>query len=239
MTTILTNGEYLIGDHRLTIGVNPKSRAIDVNTGGTARLGLLSDHRTKIHLFKDMLSIMHPEKHSDRGVAFGMAGSSIEIDKVLELMRFSSANVIEPRVLGNKIASICNPIGTIGMLILFESGASCTIVLSAMSNIGRPVVKLFPKGKIVSIGSGSTIHKALGDLIPKDITPEELMILSAGSDKHTSPSYSVYGRNENILYSIVRQKSDDVKRRFKEIMTTRLDYQHHKVKIHTNTFKDE
>ena len=239
MTTILTNGEYLIGDHRLTVGMGADRRGIDINTGNSSRLGYLTDHRVKIHLLDDKVKLFNPKNTSDYAVAFGLAGSSVEINKVIELTRVMKSSSIELRVLGDKITAIRNPSVTFGMLVLFKSGACGTITFTPMGNGSKSTTKLFPKGKIVSIGSGSTIHKALGDLLPKDITAEELIILSAGSDKHTSPSYSVYGRNENILYSIVRQRPDEVKRRFKEIMTTRLEYQRHKVKIHTNTFKDE
>lgn len=239
MTTILTNGKYIIADHRLTETIGHSERELDIRTGGKDRLMTLSDRRIKIHRFDNRINVFHPNNKENRAVAFGMAGASVEIDKVNELMKFSSIHTVTVRELGKKIIDICNPRAVFGLLILFESGDSITVTFSPIGKTSKMEIKLFPKGKFVSIGSGSAIHKALADLIPKNMTLEEMFILSCGSDKHTSPSYSVYGVKEDILYAVVQLEPDEAKRRFKEIITTRLNYSSQRVRVHANVFKDE
>lgn len=238
MTTILTDGNYLIADHRVTETRGRNHRLVDLHRPASKRIGLLNDFRKKLQLFPESTIFRNPRNPKARAVAYGLAGGVREVDQVINLVESMTGCDVDARELISSIVTVCSPRVMISLIIVFDDHTSMKTSFMPVVSETKTTTEYGVAGKFMSTGSGSTIHRTLKSLLPKDITLEEMFILSAGSDRSTSPSYSVYGVKEKTLYMVVSPSPAEIKKKFKEIMTSRLQYDRLNIRNYVNSFED-
>lgn len=214
MTTIVSNGHFLVADHRVTrfVSANEKSATIDLNTGFTPK-ERVDDTFTKIHLVKPGSVITNDGTYIE---AFSVSGNSLASGQIHEIIKLQKGRPIE---LVNLIELLTvTPFVKNSAIVAITS--NCTTIRVEIGSSGRLESFTFSPGKFASSGSGSTIVDLATSNIKNDssLTPGDILLFAAAGDPNTSPSYSVYSQSEKILYQIVSPRYSEFRKSYQRVL---------------------
>ena len=214
MTTIISNGHFLVADHRVTrfVPVKEKSTTIDLNTGQCPK-ERVDDTFTKINLLKPGAVVA---KDGSCVEAFAVAGNAMANGQLLELVKLQKGRSIELLDLIELL--------TVTPFVKDSSVVAVTTkretVRVEIGSAGRLESFLFEPGDVATSGSGSTIADFAAANIEMDgsITMGDLLLFSAAGDPNTSPSYSVYGTQDKVLYQIVSPQYSEFRKSYQRVL---------------------
>lgn len=200
MTTIVTNGRYLLADHRAGIGYKVIPDLVnDERSYDPIEITYNSDRILKILLSQDNFNLKLLDSQVE---AISFAGTIEDIVKYKTLM--SS--------LKDKPLPIYD-FRNLAMDIISKSKSTLIGVTSKynaftidFSDPGAPI-DIIDEDKVLYVGSGAR-HISTMRRLTKINGLEDMMMVASHLDPDTSPSYSVYGVEEKILYTrVIRDKS--------------------------------
>lgn len=214
MTTIISNGYFLVADHRVTrfVPVKEKPTTIDLNTGQSPK-ERVDDTFTKINLLKPGEIITKSGTYIE---AFAMAGNSLASGQLLELVKLQKGRPIELLDLVELL--------TVTPFVKDSSVVAVTAkretIRVEIGSAGKLESFLFEPGDVATSGSGSTIADFAAANIKMDgsITMGDLLLFSAAGDPNTSPSYSVYGTEDKVLYQIVSPQYSEFRKSYQRVL---------------------
>lgn len=217
MTTVICYNGYMVSDHRSTIVIKKDEAKINIVTKEQDKIADISDSRVKIFLPRHGVRVI--DHKGPMVKAFGCAGSSEEVKKVRNFISFLKPDEYSLNDLFRTIQTVCGIKTSIAVLMLMDDGTSR---MKTFQN-EKMTSAVFGKNDIGCIGSGSSIIKGLRHVLPETVHIEELFALSAMTDKYTSPSYSVYSLQDNVLYTSVIPSIQYLREKA-QLLLSRLDF---------------
>lgn len=200
MTTILTDGRYLCGDHRTT---NNFSGRTDIETG-IKKSTMYNDVSVKVHLLPPESRITIEKEH--RVLALGFAGLSIGGQRFMDALKILGDKPLE---FSQVIALSYGFLGDRGLSMI---GVTDTFHSFRVTSGTNGKIELIKPDHWLMLGTGTDIINAVTDVVEVNkvgLTHQDLMLAAARCDKGTSPSYSVFGVAERVFYpSVIPSKKD-------------------------------
>ena len=197
MTTIVSNGDYLIADKRTTTSMGAKQHREDASS--------------KIH---HRIKATYASKEVSAYAFSGNVQVFQRMNRVIEKTKCFDALI--------EVGQCLNLAGeaTIGMLLLYKEGGCVRIVFnsrrngkdaSEVSSFGNVVITECPRGSYLGIGSGW--HRFVHSSVYMVATPTVLdaFLFGAYLDDGSSTDYDVFGREENALISRNVPSEEEVK----------------------------
>lgn len=210
MTTIITDGSYLLADHRVCNTVPVLAEMVNDEMGDDViDIEMSCDRMLKIipcdHLHNLILDGARVE-------AIAFAGKVSDVEKYLALLE---SFYISPVELGRFQLSSRRVVGPTNTTMVGVTSDHRGFTVT-FTNPAEPI-EIINSNEVIYVGSGArhiaTIRKLI--CVP-DL--EDMMMIAASIDEATSPSYSVYGVNEKTLYTRVTRTKEYADQRVKEIL---------------------
>lgn len=214
MTTIVSNGHFLVADHRITRFVNgaDKKNTLDI-TNGQVPDELVEDIRMKIELVKPGLVITKAGSYVE---AFAIAGNAMAAGYILDIIKLQHGRPIELVDL-IELLTVTPSVRNTTVLAISKDAQTTKVEISSSRVVTSYV---FAPGKIISAGSGSdAVNCATLNLnLISPVTLGDLVSFAAACDPNTSPSYSVYSRDEKILYTSVIPDYSEFRKSYQRVL---------------------
>ena len=208
MTTIVSNGYYLIADHRRSSSENSVIRnllALQVDSHDKAsvirkkKFSIYKDIAEKIFFLETPIPCLN--KEAGKVIAFACAGPMLMIDKFIKIILLYSktSDSLEQFM---KLLEMFQPFsGSMSCLMVTDKSFTVEAVFSGNKTFS---VKFKYHTPGTSVMEGSGYGKIQNLHIPLAKTPpQDLFYMAQFMDVYTSPSYSVLGVRENQYYPFV------------------------------------
>lgn len=206
MTTLIVTPDYFIADNRTTYSfVEQNSFTIKneklVIESRETRCDQFKDNVIKIVLTKEDETFMLGTK---RVVAWGFTGDYSVINivekAINETKHLNEFDFLIAFLLG--LSDTCR-----AEIVFYFTNGNCFIL-----NLFNKTTKSFIDNYCLILGSGRTTVNNLALTVSEEkFHPRDLFTLAFISDKHTSHTYSVFGRKENMFYPLVDEGLDNIK----------------------------
>lgn len=206
MTTLILTPDYFIADNRTTYSF------VEQNNFTIKNEKLVIDYReTRCDQFKDNVIKIILTKEDEifmsgtkRVVAWGFTGdySTINIVKkaINETKHLNEFDFLIAFLVG--LSDTCR-----AEIVFYFTNGNCFTL-----NLFNKTTKSFIDNYCLILGSGRTTVNNLALTVSEEkFHPRDLFILAFISDKHTSHTYSVFGRKENMFYPLVDEGLDNIK----------------------------
>ena len=208
MTTIVSNGYYLIADHRRSSSENSVIRnllTLQVDSHDKAsvirkkKFSIHKDIAEKIFFLETPIPCLN--KEAGNVIAFACAGPVLMIDKFIKIILLYSktSDSLEQFI---KLLEMFQPFsGSMSCLMVTDKSFTVETIISGITT-STVKFKYHTPGTSVMRGSGYGKIKNL--YIPLAKTPpQDLFYMAQFMDVYTSPSYSVLGVRESHYYPFV------------------------------------
>lgn len=201
MTTIFANGDYLVADHRVSIFMDsPEENHIAASTGEKPR-AVQDDILLKIRLV-EKTNLRSANGH--KILAYAFAGFTEVEGAFKNILEHSKPSRITDwvRVLKDTAIAVGDGGQEVSAIVcLTDAGETDEYALNPDGTVD---IVTYPNGKICLQGSGGDkVQRAVEPWNLSCPSPAHVMALAHRLDEDTAPSYSVYGRNESMLYTCV------------------------------------
>lgn len=239
MTTVISNGHYLIADHRRGTTETSKFRNHQV-AHTNIRTGELNLRREKeIYISRDIAEkifllpqTLSSDKHGNiiAIATYGLSqGAENFLDRVLWFIKSKSfpeksLNILLDIPMFNDVKL------PLGVVMVTDTSHTVALDLKLVSNKMTFKINVLKPGVMFIGGSGGAKIKSLSLPVQK-FTPEELFLVAQYLDPHTSPSYGVLGVSEKKYYPFVLEPIKTLRERSKKIIIDNLSHNHN------NTYK--
>lgn len=209
MTTIITDGKFLIADHRMSITHPNGTEAMDIANGCSTK-SAISDSLVKIKLCTEETQVYCRD---DRIVAYALAGSTS--------VCIGFRNWVARQVGRCSIQTFLDSNYSLG------NAPNATMIAVAangnMHHIDFVTGQTSYSGPTITIcrGSGMSGYNFLMNEYTeffRNLTLEERFLMAAMLDEHSSMSYSVYSIKDAIFYPFVLVKQEQIDERRKDLM---------------------
>lgn len=210
MTTIISNGSYLLADHRRTTSYTLSERLLKNEDGHPPTAGA-SDTADKLMVLKEDTILKIRDK---RIIAYGLAGPVGTINTFNDIVKYGAG---KDRQLAEVIRLLTSlHIRTVSIAGVFVLEDNTSVTMNKVHNVFT--YENHKKDEVCYVGSGTRFLSAMKDLLPKNLHISDYMALACAVDKHTSPTYAVYGVKENHLYSRIDPGKEHILDRYKTLM---------------------
>lgn len=214
MTTIIATPNYLLADHRGTITIDDAPETFCLSGNGAS---YITDQQ-QVYAFDDTLKIYLVDNKYNfyykgaRLIAYTGAGNTAFFNELKSTLEFLKN--------GNDLLSLvkCYYGTHTPDIVFYLDDGSCIVVKDVN---GKRDTKYFSSDNNYSvvIGSGGAAKHALdidhGQF--RELQINDAYSIIAVTDKHSSLSYSVFGRRENILYTVVSEPVEEFTKRGLEL----------------------
>lgn len=201
MTTVVSNGYYLIADKRLT-HTNPR-RAIDPDTNALSTLTAIFDDEVKLFSGENVRYTVNDVKV----MAFGLAGDITEAERFM--FAANDGCLLDFCSRYTKLMALKSEKNEFGVLCLMEDHTSVLIEFTHQArDLFADVVytaSLSEPGMPLCIGSGASGFKQIfrnglfDELALMGAHPLNIFLAMASLDIHSSTSYDAYSLEEDKL----------------------------------------
>ncbi len=208
MTTIVTNGHYLIADHRVTNNFKIESSTHVIEN----QKETMYDTHNKIFVIPIDKVVTLKDK---RIKAFAYAGSAGVYAYLVELIKTSKDTNIN---LYQALRTLSKYEHGQFIAVNYDS-TSTKAILKGFHNNGSYLQCVNEIGKLIIVGSGSEPVSELLFKIGSGYNIVDAFHTAVMFDNYTSPSFSVFGVEENHLFTNVLYPIEEIKKSFDRIMT--------------------
>lgn len=208
MTTIVSNGFYLIADHRRSSSESSVIRnllSLQVDSHDKAsvirkkKFSIHNDIAEKIFMLETPISCLN--KEAGNVIAFACAGPVVLIDKFIKTITLYSKTSDSLEQFFKLLEMFQSLPGSMSCLMVTDKSFTVEALITG-SATSAVKFKYHTPGTSVMRGSGYGKIKNL--YIPLAKTPpQDLFYMAQFMDVYTSPSYSVLGVRENQYYPFV------------------------------------
>ena len=224
MTTIISNGKYLLADHRIT-GQHftkydswgkghPKSRGPRAN-----RPEHRLDNCLKIAVLERPISVVTTDTDDDvrikNIVAVSGSGCADTLQNIKTIARSFAGETMGIKAIKG---ALCSRGPGTTVVLYSDTGHGYRLTRSDKSSR----INAVPIYEMSVIGSGAAIVTNLLPHLSKDVEIHELMALASYFDPHTSPSYSAYEFSTGIYYPNITPSLESIEEIVKNVLANKL-----------------
>lgn len=216
MTAIVSNGYYLIADHRTT-RTPVRQELVDHQTG-KSRTSYTTDMTCKIIVPPKRTKLTLPAGgEQSRIIAAACAGNAENKYRLRAI--FNNAKSGKFLEWSRVLQGFCPSITGVFKIVFVTENLHTVIWTIESEHIARIT---YEPGRIYSTGTGGTWLNLLSSKlaktkIAKTLTPEQVFLAGAYLDKSSSSSYSVVGVKEKLHYPSVNPDPEYVKKVSREV----------------------
>lgn len=228
MTTLITDGQYFVADHRVTSKddnpnyYNHQSNVRENPDSANTRVKeVVRDSSLKLVRIPENMLMMHKKEPIMVMASAGTNGAARNIVQqcrtIYQERTFELGDYLKLRSTFTKVAGHPRGFGLLGV-----TAKGC--VLESPPADTPTITQHAPNGKVHAVGSGGTHVRALLKRInfrKSGLTLGDLVIWASFMDNHTSPSYSVMEIKSGIVYNTVTpgpEKNLETVRRILEML---------------------
>lgn len=226
MTTIVTDGKFLIADHRVTTTFQEGVVLTDIFSSANAS-GILSDSIVKIKLIDDTQEV-RADGHRVR--AYALAGSADVCARIRKFLK-AAGPIVNLETMAAAMSCLGASISA-DMVFICDNNVVGLLEFSPVAKLSYGVAPI-----VLCRGSGITPFQSISNQyvdVFAAMTLEDKFLTAAMLDEYSSMSYSVYSIDEHVLYPYVMVDQADVTRKRKEILGRLMESKLGKI-VHHNS----